>query len=433
MPALRGRNHLIDAARVAAVLMVVGYHAAFFRVGVADGRLWLERWQPAPVWWPATWVLMLLPLFFVAGGYADAQSLDAARSRPSGVAGFLAARGRRVGGPLTLFVLVVGGVATALAWLPGSPPVTPYPAAGAADWPTLLTLLSRDYSAFLWFLTVYLLLVLLAPLSVRLHDRSGWLPAGVLGLGAAAVDAWSFTSGSADVRYLNWLLVWPLCHQLGVGYQRGGFTRGPGWVPAAALAGGATGVWALIALLGYPGSAIVSYYPPTVALALLALAQTGLLGMLERAGVLRTLSPAAERALSWLGAALMAVYLWETTAIVAASALLAWVALSVPAAGWLLHPVVIAAASLAVLAALVPPLARAGRRLTPPAGDQPRLLPVVAGYALLIGGTASAWQWGLLLHPGRPAAGVAVVLVLGGAALLAWGSGGRAAPRVSPG
>ncbi len=420
MPPARERHHLIDAARAAAVLMVIGYHAAFFRVGVADGRLGLERWQPDPSWWPATWVLMLLPLFFVAGGYADAGSLDAAGPGRPGVARFLASRGRRVGGPLLLFTLVVGGIATALAWLPGTPPTPPYPGAGGEDWPALLAQLSRDYCASWWFLTVYLVVVALAPLAVRLHERFGWAVGASLCLAAAGVDAVAAASGTVEVRYLNWLLVWPACHQWGVAYHRGAFTRGPVWTPWAALVGGAAGVAALSAWAGYPGSAIVSYYPPTVALALLALAQTGLLGLLDRAGVLRTPSARVARALGRAGGVLMVVYLWGTTAIVAASALLAGIVLLRPAAGWLLHPLVVAALALGVLAAVVPPLARASGRLTPPPSDAPRLGPILAAHAALTGGTASAWLLGLLLHPGRPGAAVAVASILAAALLQRW-------------
>lgn len=428
------RHHLIDAARAAAVLMVIGYHAAFFRVGVTGGQVVLERWAPESSWWPATWVLMLLPLFFVAGGYADARSLDAAPPGPAGRARFWAARGRRISGPLTLFTLVVGGAASILAWLPGAPPVTPYPGAGGGDWLTLMTLLSRDYCAFWWFLTVYLGLIVLAPLAVGLHDRFGAAVGVALCLAAAAVDAWASASGNVDVRYVNWLLVWPACHQWGVAYRRGAFTRGGAWRPMAALVGGAGGVGALIAWAGYPGSAIVSYYPPTVALALLALAQAGLLGLLERAGALRTLPPAAARALGRLSGALMTVYLWETTAIVAASALLAWVGLRRPdAASWLLHPALVTVAALALLLAALPALAWAGDRLTPPRRDAPRPLLTLAALVALTAGTALAWLQGLLLHPGRPWAGAAVVLTVAGALLLAVPGRGpldrEAAPR----
>lgn len=421
MTPARERHHLIDAARAAAVLLVIVYHAAFFRVGVADGRLLLERWQPEASWWPATWVLMLLPLFFVAGGFADALSLDAAPAGPSGLTRFLHARGRRISGPLVVFTLVMGGVATTLAWLPGTPPATPYPGVGGGDWLTLMVPLSRDFCASWWFLTVYLVVVALAPLAVRLHDRFSWAVGAVLCVAAAGVDAWSAATGNVDLRYLNWLLVWPACHQWGVAYQRGAFTRGPAWRPWAALVGGAAGVVALIAWAGSPGSAIVSYYPPTVALALLALAQTGLLGLLDRAGVLRTPSPRVARALGRTSGVLMVVYLWGTTAIVAASAALAGVALLTPdAAGALLHPAFVTALALAALAALVPPLARVSGRLTPPRAADPRLGPTLLGHAALTVGTASAWLQGLLLHPGRPGAGVAVVSVLAGAVLLRW-------------
>ena len=50
--------------------------------------------------------------------------------------------------------------------------------------------LSRDFCASWWFLTVYLVVVALAPLAVRLHDRFSWAVGAVLCVAAAGVDAW---------------------------------------------------------------------------------------------------------------------------------------------------------------------------------------------------------------------------------------------------
>lgn len=123
---------------------------------------------------------------------------------------------------------------------------------------------------------------------------------------AVAVDAAAFSVGSNEVRYLNLLTVWPLCHQLGIAYHRGWFRQGPAWVPWLVLAGSAATIPVLIFGFGYPGSSIglgdipiANVLPPTVAMIVLGCGQTALLGLLQRAGVAATLPPRVERGLGW--------------------------------------------------------------------------------------------------------------------------------------
>lgn len=420
----RTRDHLIDAARVLAVGAVVAYHCLFFEVDLTDGRLVVTRWVPDRPVLVLAWFAMILPVFFLAAGYGHAASAE--KRRPASVlAGALprlARRGARLAGPVLLFVTVLAAVATAAAWWPGAPPSLPYPGVEGLGQLDVATSVSRDYADFLWFLVAYLVVVALADPMLRLHERWGVAVPAVLGVAAALADHVP-ALGSA-----NWVLVWLACHQLGIGLRAGWF--GGRVRPWVTLATAAAGVVVLVAVAGYPLSPIANYYPPSVAIVVLAVGQASVLALLGRAGVLRDAGAATRRRLAVAGAHLMTVYLWQAACIIAAILLLAGVGRAVPGlAPALLHPVTILVVSVAVIVAVVPWIARVERRLVP--AGAPRVveqaglaglaaptrpaLGAVAFFPPLLAGTTLVWRNGAVLHPERPWSTVGVVLVWGAA------------------
>lgn len=67
----------------------------------------------------------------------------------------------------------------------------------------------------LWFLAVYLLLIALFPITHWLHERLGGLVV-VWGVGIAVlVDVARFSHGVAWAGWINMVVVWATCHQLG--------------------------------------------------------------------------------------------------------------------------------------------------------------------------------------------------------------------------
>ena len=60
---------------------------------------------------------MSMPLFFACGGLANALIVDKMRRRGTGFSHYLANRGRRLTGGLTLFEMVVAVIATVAAWV----------------------------------------------------------------------------------------------------------------------------------------------------------------------------------------------------------------------------------------------------------------------------------------------------------------------------
>lgn len=345
------RDHLIDGVRALAVLAVVVYHALFFEVRLDAGNLVVTRWQPGGPALVAGWFVMLLPMFFIASGFGHAAA--AARTGPTaaGAGGITIRRVARIAGPLVLFVGVLALVSTAAAWTAGAAPPLPYPGTAGLSWQELAAAASRDYADFLWFLTVYLVVVVLAPAMVRANDRWGLRALVVLILGAGALDLAGAVVAPAW-RDANWVVVWLACHQLGVALHRGWLRRGPAWRPWATLGTATAGVVVLVAL-GYPVSPIANYYPPSLALASLAVAHTATLALLGRAGVARHLSDRTARRLAVLNAHLLTIYLWQAACIIAAILLLAGIGRALPAtAPWLVSRPGIMVASFGVIAAV---------------------------------------------------------------------------------
>ncbi|WP_241656345.1 acyltransferase family protein [Propioniciclava sinopodophylli] len=406
-----GRNHVIDVARACSVLVVVVFHTLLYRIELTDAGPTLVPWA-APTWlYPLTWVLMIMPLFFVAGGFAHTLTIDRMRREGDSPAQYLASRGRRFVGPLVVFVSFCAVLFSLAAW------------AGPLD---AASELSRLLMQLLWFVTVYLGIVVVAPRAVRLHDRFGVWPMLVLAVLAAAVDAWSFATGRWELRNLNMALVWPLVHQFGIAYQRGWWRRGPVWTAWASVVAGAALVGLLVFGFGYPPTSvgfadlpIANIQPPTLAMAALALAQCGVLALVERSGLLRSVPERAAESLGVLNAVMVSVYLWHIPCIALAGGVLTLVAIMVPAAApLLLSPAVLAPASLVAVGLIVPALGRLELRLIPPMGPRQDLTLAVLAFGVLGFGTLLVWQTGTVVHWDRPGSTLGVVMVLVGAWLM---------------
>jgi len=405
---MTARNHLIDLARAMSVFVVVTFHCLLYTIVVVDSVPQMVPWAPHPhaSWWTASWFIMIIPLFFIAGGFAHAFVIDRLRSQGRTYTYYLASRARRLVGPLLLFVGFCTVLSTLAAWFYSAP---------------VSIALSVQFAQLLWFIAVYLVIVGVAPLMVRLHDRWGVLPMAALAAAAVAVDAWSFAAGQPEVRYLNLLTVWPLCHQLGIAYHRGWFRTGPVWTAWAVLGAAVLLIPVLIFGFGYPASSIglgdipiANVLPPTAAMIVLGCGQAAALGLLERAGVARRLSSRVERGLSVGNALAVTTYLWHIPCIVLAGGALVGLTRLMPSAA----PVLLSQGSMVlvtwgVIAALVPLIGRLEFALMPGLSDTPGQ-GVIGAYLLLTIGTALVWRYGAVLHPDQPGSLAGLFLLAGG-------------------
>jgi peptidoglycan/LPS O-acetylase OafA/YrhL len=390
-----GRDRYADLLRVASIAVVVLGHWTIAAVrrspgGLAAGNLL----STAPWLWPATWLLQVVPVFFVVGGFANLVGWEAIRRRGGGWAEYLSGRMRRLLRPVLAF---------AATWL-----VLPSVLAAAGAPAGQVRLVGRVMGQPLWFLAVYLVVSALAPAMAGLHRRFRlWVPAALAAV-AAAVDTLRF-AGLGRVGYCNMVVVWALVQQVGFFYADGTLAR----LSRRRLAGlAAAGLAALVVLTGpgpYPASMVglpgqdSNMTPPTVCILALTVWQVALV-MLARGPVSAWLARRGPwAAVVAAGSMAMTLYLWHLTALVALSGLVAAAGGPLPDPGtglwWATRPL-----WLAVAALVLAPLALALSRLERPRRARPRPAPaetrvgrlaVVLGLALaalgLLGFVASGF------------------------------------------
>ena len=198
-------------------MVVVAGHSIMAVVAWPDGVPVLGNLLAAYPWTQAlTWVLQIMPLFFVAGGAANALSWERHKARGGDYATWLWARADRLLRPAWVYLAIMAVVATLVTVLA--------PARTAEPLMVLVTQL-------LWFLGAYLLVTALTPLFRRTTPgRAVLVTAGLLGL-VAVVDVARFYLGLPDaIGLLNFVLVWAVPAYLGSLRAHGTAARLPGVV-----------------------------------------------------------------------------------------------------------------------------------------------------------------------------------------------------------
>ncbi len=377
------RNRYADFLRAASISVVVLGHwlmAAPHRR--ADGVA-LEHMLDVSSWthW-LTWLLQVMPIFFIVGGFSNSISWEKARERGLGYAEWLDSRLRRLVMPV-LPLLLVWGILGSAAILAKIRPETLRAGSQIALVPT-------------WFLCVYLVSILTVPWTHAAWRRFGMGSFAALAVLAAVVDLAAFAGGMKALRWLNYLFVWSAVHQLGYAWRS---RRLEGWRRVALAGFGLAALFALVlrgpypvSMVGVPGEEVSNSLPPTVALLALGMFQGGLLLTFEP-----WVSRWLERRRVWaatvlVNANIMTLYLWHSTVLVLVIGLL--VRLNglglglAPGTGtwwWSRIPWVLALAAL-----LLPVLALFGRFERPSArpGPPPAAWRLIVAALLFCGGVA---------------------------------------------
>lgn len=415
------RNRVVDLLRAVAIIVVALGHWLAGAVVVRDGDLVTNQILNVAEWThPLTWVIQVMPVFFVVGGYANGLSWRSARAKgraaaaagsDAGVyAAWLRARLRRLITPVVPLLLTWLVLASLAVHVLGVPARTLWFASQVALVPT-------------WFLAAYVLVVATAPAGLWLWERAGWSAVtGLLALGGL-LDWVSISSGNDLVGFPNYLVVWGAVHMVGFAWLDGRLGSGAGGVARrllmAALGGAVTVAlvhWGPypMSMVGVDGAAVNNSYPTRVTLGFLGLLQAGLLLALEEPLRRWLRSPRAWGAVVAVNARIMTIYLWHLTAmvlVIAASLALGGVGLGVePLSGtwWLTRPLwwlVCGAATFAAVALL-------GRLENPARDDRPAppvWMPVLATVLVCAGlgtmakegvvdrvGGAVQWWWPLV-------------------------------------
>lgn len=198
-----GRDRAVDVARLTALLVVMFGHCALLLATIDTGGLHIGNLLGSlPAIQPVTWVVQVMPLFFLAGGAAGAYGWR--KGTPWGT--WLFTRAQRLCRPVFWYLA---------AWVVGLLVLRVTLGAQSAAG------VGRQCVALLWFLGVYLVVLAFVPLLTRL--RTGRAAAGVVAallIGSAAVDAVRFAVGTPTSGAANFVLVWLIPVVIGVAYAR---------------------------------------------------------------------------------------------------------------------------------------------------------------------------------------------------------------------
>ncbi|MBO0867183.1 MAG: acyltransferase [Micromonosporaceae bacterium] len=425
------RNRYVDLLRALALLMVVLGHWLVSSVSYDGHRLPVGHSALESLHWayPITWVVQVMPVFFIVGGYANAAALASHRRKGGTVGGWLSQRAARLLRSTTVLLLVLAAGSLLARLLHAEPTEVRY-----AVWVASIPL---------WFLSAYLVVIVLTAPMYALHQRFGLAVPAALGLLVALGDVARF-AGHGKLAAGNLVFGWLVMHQIGF-FWRDGRLRFTPRVAWCLLLGGVVALVLLTVVGPYPvsmidvsGERIKNASPPTLALLATATAQLGLIVLLERP---------AQRWLSrrrpWLAViaasrVVLTIFLWHMSAVALLAGGLAWAGLlptpRVGTASWWLWRIpwlLMLAAVLAVLVAIFAPVevhrirhrsgipgwlpARAGRALTRPA---PYLATVVAA---LLAVAVALWVNNIAPQRGHEPFGLptaALVLYLAGALVL---------------
>lgn len=383
------RNRVVDFWRATAICVVVFGHWLAASIWLKpDGEIELLNsleWVPYAGW--ITWLVQVMPIFFIAGGYANARGLGKVERGEQLRRDWITARARRLFTPVIPLLVVWVGLIVVMRPFVASEVV--YAGAMAATVP-------------LWFLAVYISLTALAPFTHAWWKRSGLSSVAVLVAAALVIDVLHSVVVVPGIGWVNFIFVWAAVHQLGYWWSRrdgdGGFSPTDGWL----ITVGAFSVlitvtwlgWYPVAMLGIPGAEATNMTPPTAAMFLLGLAQAGAIWATQQRvahlmGNIRLWHPVVA-----LSGVIMTVYLWHLTAMSLAGAVflnLAGGAVFEVEPGtwlwWLSRPVWLVGLSV-VAAGLVVVFARFEWRV--PSAPAPRTRRRVLVGVLLTAGSAGA-------------------------------------------
>ena len=412
------RDRVVDAVRSGALVVVVAGHWLMAAIGTeptGGGAYSLQisnmlELRPWTQW--LTWVLQVMPLFFIVGGFANAMSWQRTQAAGGRWADWIATRLRRLLAPtlpmVTVWLLIV-----------------------AAAQPFLERRMihagHRLVTKPLWFLGVYLVVTAMTPLLVRLQARLGWWAAAPWVAAAVLIDVTRFGDHDTALAGLNFVFVWVALAQAGMSWDRLVANRHRWWVLVAAGYGTLAVMVGAgpynISMVGVAGE-VSNMAPPSVALVALGCAQLGLILVCwNRLGRLldddRYWRPVVK-----IGAGGMTLYLWHLTAVAIAVCIVALgaaigIAQPTPGTGlwWATRPLWFGV----LIAILSPILAKAT-----PVEVRSLLAPKLTGiptWAAVVGIFAGAGTIGYLVIEGLQPVGRAAVAIVVLAGLIRWLSG----------
>ncbi|WP_223628606.1 acyltransferase [Microbacterium sp. EST19A] len=303
-PSPPSRDTGIDLVRALCVLGVVLLHAIMVGVTVTGSAPVFENASDGS-WWitPLSWVLQVMPLFFVIGGFSGYLAYGRLRERGGTATDFVAGRLHRLLRP-AIFTVVVVGFALAVLTVIGIP----------AD---LIATAGFRYGQPLWFLGVFVLCQALLPLVAAAHRRAPYATIGALAAASVLVDVLRAATGIEGLGFLNLAFVWMTLQQLG-------FFLADGRIDALSrrtrilAVSGALVVLAVTFLTGvYSPDLIANINPPTAALLLVGVVHTGALSLHRDRIEQFSRRPLPAAFTGFVTRRAMTIYLWHMPVLLA--------------------------------------------------------------------------------------------------------------------
>jgi peptidoglycan/LPS O-acetylase OafA/YrhL len=272
----RGRDAYVDFLRATSLIVVVIWHWAFTILTWEKSGPEAGPHATSPLgfthgFWLATWLFQVMPLFFYVGGYVHLRSWTRAQRDGLSIGSFVMRRIRKLAVPAAVVLL---------AWIIMGSAIGAYFNLDGIGRAVKLVI------SPLWFLAVYLMLILLLPAALWLHERYGSLALVWLGGAAMIVDIVRFNFGYESAGWLNMVLVWGLAHQAGFFYQQ--VVDAPRRTDWSLLWAGLFGLVGLVgsglypgSMVGVPGERFSNMAPPTFVIVALLVFQVGVVELLR--------------------------------------------------------------------------------------------------------------------------------------------------------
>jgi hypothetical protein len=301
------RNRYVDFLRALSILAVVVGHwlvsAPYMKDGAVVGGhlLGIIPWTQ----W-LTLLFQVMPIFFLVGGFSNGTSWSATTKKGGDYTDWFVGRVWRLINPV-LPLFLIWSIFAAFGTAAGVDRAVVSMAAQLALVPV-------------WFLSVYLIVSALVPVTHALWRRYGLLSFWGSVICAVVVDILTLKYNVPGINFANFIFVWVAIHQLGYAWNAGYFTP----AKSALWGAGAAVILALliwfgpypVAMIGVPGANLSNSMPPTLALLALGVTQTGIALALEPYGRRMLDNMQVWTATVLLNGMIMSVYLWHLTAFV---------------------------------------------------------------------------------------------------------------------
>jgi hypothetical protein len=301
------RNRYVDFLRAMSMLVVtVGHWLAAAPHFDATGALATSHILTVSAWtaW-LTWIVQVMPIFFMVGGYANGMSWRAARRDGKSYAAWLEGRLRRLVWPI-LPLLATWVMIVTFEYTRGVRP-------------ELIRYGSQVAFIPIWFLAVYIMIVLLVPALGTAWDRFGMTSFWAMTAAAVAVDVVYFAGGVHWLGFANYLFVWGAIFLLGYAWLDGRFSDRRMLLVYAGLAFVTLLLLVYVApypvsMIGIPEDPVSNTTPPKAILIALAVMQGGLLLAAQGPARRWLADRTAWTATVAINGNIMTLFIWHLTA-----------------------------------------------------------------------------------------------------------------------